>query len=55
MPTPTMSIQLSQRLYQPCPYGIEMDIPDQFKQIAVFFAYNRFVTVLKKMPRSLMP
>ena len=30
--------------------GVEMDVAHQFKQIGFFVAYNRFITVLKKVP-----
>jgi hypothetical protein len=31
-------------------YGIEMDIPDEFHEVGVFFTDNRGIAVLEKMP-----
>jgi hypothetical protein len=52
MPTPWVLIQLGNRFYQTHPQWIQMNITDQFKQVGVFLADDRFVAILKEMPRS---
>jgi len=31
-----------------------MDVSNQFQQVRVFFAYNRFVPILEEVPRAFM-
>jgi hypothetical protein len=39
---------------KPGPQGVEMNVPDELEEVAVFLANDRFVTILKKMADALV-
>jgi hypothetical protein len=50
-----IAIQLLQIRYDLRPQRIQMNIPDQFLQIAIFLAYDGFVSVLEKLTMAPVP
>ena len=51
---PGVIIEFFEILYQFYSQGVEVDVADKLQQVRVFFTYNRFVAILKKMPTSSM-
>jgi len=49
-----MLIQFTEVLHQLCPQGIQMNIPDQFKQIGVFLTQYGFITILEELSVSMV-
>jgi hypothetical protein len=45
--TPGILVKLLQRLYDPGPQRIKMDVPYQREQVPVFFTEYGFIAVLK--------
>jgi hypothetical protein len=49
MTAPWVVCQSCHILGSPCPDGIEMDIPDEFEEIRIFFAQKGLISVLEEM------
>ncbi len=54
MPGPSVAVEGGKIRHEPGPQRIEMDVAHQFEQVGILLADDRFVAVLKKVPRALM-
>jgi len=54
MPSPWVDIQLLHRSHDFGPYRIQVDISHKGHKIILFITENGFVTVFKKVPRTVM-